>query len=603
MNQLTYPFDAAILRKKQKSIRRELLGQKVTFLEKKIAILGGSTTNLFRDFLELFLLDAGIAPVFYESEYAQYYEEAVFSNDALSAFSPDIIFIFTTSVNLKEMPTPFEKEAEAEARIEREYARYQSIWEGLAARYHAVIIQNNFDMPSCLPLGSLDAVLYGGWRNTIESLNARLAEYVMTHAGIYVHDMHYLATVLGSEQWFDLFQYNAYKLAIRYESMPFVALHAANVIKAIWGRSKKCLVLDLDNTLWGGVIGDDGMEGIQIGQETPEAEAYTAFQRYVLALKERGILLAVCSKNEEETAKSGFFHPDTVLHVDDFVAFQANWEPKDRNIRAIAKQLNIGLDSLVFLDDNPAERAIVREGVPEVAVPEVTGGDVASYVRALEWNGYFEPIAISEDDRRRSEAYHENQKRVKLEASLGSYEDFLESLDMHAEIASFRPIYYDRIAQLTNKSNQFNLTTRRYTQADIKRLSKDSHYITLYGRLQDRFGDNGLVSVVIAEKEGVDVHIRLWLMSCRVLKRGMEEAMMEVLAKRARLVGGERLVGYYYPTAKNGMVCDFYRLHGFSLAEDAAGSTVWTYDLTAENSNPAQKHFILVREEEVERER
>ena len=598
MNLLTYPFDVAMLRKKQKAIRRELLEQDVVLLEKRIAILGGSTTNIFRDFLELFLLDAGVKPIFYESEYAQYYEEAVFQNDALSEFAPDIIFVFTTSVNLKEQPSVFETKEEADARINREYTRYQSIWDGLAARYHAVIIKNNFEMPAYLLLGSLDAVLWGGWRNTIESLNARIAEYAMAHAGMYVHDVHYLASLLGTEQWFDLSQYSAYKLAIRYESMPFVAMHAANVVKAILGRTKKCLVLDLDNTLWGGIIGDDGMEGIQIGKETPEAEAYTAFQRYLLALKARGALLAVCSKNEEAVAKSGFSHPDTVLQLDDFVAFQANWEPKDQNVRRIANMLNIGLDSLVFLDDNPMERAIVREHVPEVAVPEVIGGDVASYIRAIERNGYFETVSISEDDRKRSEAYRANQQRVEMEAVASSYEDFLLSLDMRAEIAPFRRIYYDRIAQLTNKSNQFNLTTRRFTRADIEHMAEDSRYITLYGRLQDRFGDNGLVSVVIAEKEGTDVHIRLWLMSCRVLKRGMEEAMMEELAKKARLAGGEKLIGYYYPTAKNGMVRDFYSAHGFSLVDDADGNTVWEHGLETDAPPIAKKHFIQVEESE-----
>ena len=598
MNLLTYPFDVAMLRKKQKAIRRELLEQDVVLLEKRIAILGGSTTNMFRDFLELFLLDVGVKPIFYESEYAQYYEEAVFQNDALSEFAPDIIFVFTTSVNLKEQPNAFETKEEAEARINREYTRYQSIWDGLAARYHAVIIQNNFEMPAYLLLGSLDAVLWGGWRNTIESLNARIAEYAMAHAGMYVHDVHYLASLLGTEQWFDLSQYSAYKLAIRYESMPFVAMHAANVVKAILGRTKKCLVLDLDNTLWGGIIGDDGMEGIQIGKETPEAEAYTAFQRYLLALKERGALLAVCSKNEEAVAKSGFSHQDTVLQLDDFVAFQTNWEPKDQNVRRIANMLNIGLDSLVFLDDNPMERAIVREHVPEVAVPEVTGGDVASYIRAIERNGYFETVSISEDDRKRSEAYRANQQRVEMEAVASSYEDFLLSLDMRAEIAPFRRIYYDRIAQLTNKSNQFNLTTRRFTRADIERIAEDSRYITLYGRLQDRFGDNGLVSVVIAEKEGKDVHIRLWLMSCRVLKRGVEEAMMEELVKKVRLAGGEKLIGYYYPTAKNGMVRDFYRAHSFSLVDDADGNTVWEHRLEVDAPPIAKKHFIQVEESE-----
>lgn len=597
MSLLTYPFDVAMLRKKQKSIRRTLLGQDRMFLKKRIAILGGSTTNQFRDFLELFLLDAGIVPVFYESAYAQYYEEAVFPNEALAEFKPDIIFVFTTIVNLKEQPSAFETKERAEERIGREYTRFQNIWKGLD-RYHVAVIQNNFEMPAHLTLGSSDAVLWGGWRHTIESLNARLAEYAAEHDNMYVHDVHHLASFLGLDAWFDLFQYSAYKLAVRYETMPFVALHAANLIKAMLGRTRKCLVLDLDNTLWGGVIGDDGVDGIQIGKETPEAEAYTAFQKYVLALKERGVLLAVCSKNEESAAKAGFSHPDTILHLDDFVAFQANWESKDQNVRRIANILNIGLDSLVFIDDNPMERAIVREHVPEVAVPEVTGGDVASYIRAIERNGYFETVSISEDDRKRSETYHANQKRVEMQASAGSYEEFLESLDMRAKVAPFCHFYYDRIAQLTNKSNQFNLTTRRFTRADIERMAEDPHYITLYGKLQDRFGDNGLVSVVIAETEGKDVHIRLWLMSCRVLKRGMEEAMMEALAEKARLAGGKKLIGYYYPTAKNGMVRDFYSAHGFSLVDDADGNTVWEHGLEMDAPPIAKKHFIQVEESE-----
>ena len=265
-----------------------------------------------------------------------------------------------------------------------------------------------------------------------------------------------------------------------------------------------------------------------------------------------------------------------MLAAQDFAAFRANWLPKNENIRAIAEELNIGTDSFVFIDDNPAERAIVRETLPEVAVPEVTGGDVFSYIRAIEEAGYFEPVAISDDDRKRNETYRENRERRELQQSLGSYDDFLASLQMKAEIAPFCSLYYDRIAQLTNKTNQFNLTTRRYTRADIERMAEDPACVTLYGRLSDRFGDNGLVSVVVGKKEGTQLRIDLWLMSCRVLKRGMEQAMLDVLVEAALERGIEEIFGYYFPTKKNKMVSDLYERFGFEqISKEEDGSTVW----------------------------
>ena len=359
------------------------------------------------------------------------------------------------------------------------------------------------------------------------------------------------------------------------------------------GKNKKCLVLDLDNTLWGGIIGDDGMENIEIGHETPTAEAYTAFQQYVLGLKARGIILAVCSKNEEDVAKTGFDHPDSVLHVDDFVSFRANWEPKNRNIQAIAEEINIGTDSLVFIDDNPAERQIVRDTMPEVAVPEVDPVDVFSYIRVIEGAGYFEPVTISEDDRKRNASYMENKQRRELAGAMESYDDFLKSLQMEAEIAPFRPMYFDRIAQLTNKSNQFNLTTRRYTRADIEQMANEPQYITLYGRLTDKFGDNGLVSVVIGEKMGDALHIHLWLMSCRVLKRGMEQMMLDALAECAAADGCKELIGYYYKTAKNKMVADLYATFGFEKITQEGDDTVWKLSL---DTYQKQGKFISLTE-------
>ena len=577
----TYPYDKDLLMRKQKSIRRELLVRTdVDYIDKRIAVLCGSTVDDIKNILELFLLDAGIRPQFYQSEYNKFYEDAVFGNAELDEFQPDIIIVFTSMVNIIERPALGDGYDEVKEKLRMEMGRFTRIWEELTKKFPAaVIIQNNMDLSYETGLGSLDAAEHYGLTRFIESLNRDFADYAVSHENFFLHDLHGLAARIGLLKWHDRFQYYAYKLAMSYDVIPEVSLGLAKIIKGFLGKNKKCLVLDLDNTLWGGIIGDDGMEHIEIGHETPTAEAYTAFQEYVLKLKERGVILAVCSKNEEDIAKSGFNHPDSVLHVEDFVSFHANWKPKNINLRIIAEEINIGTDSLVFIDDNPAERQLVRDTMPEVAVPEVDPVDVFSYIRAIEGAGFFEPVTISEDDRKRNESYRGNIQRRSLEESMQTYDDFLQSLEMEAEIDDFRSVYYDRIAQLTNKSNQFNLTTRRYTRADIEQMANDQHYITLYGRLRDKFGDNGLISVVIGEKIDDSLHIRLWLMSCRVLKRGMEQMMLDALAARAAADGCKELIGYYYKTAKNKMVSDLYAVFGFEKIMQSGDDTVWRLDL------------------------
>ena len=352
------------------------------------------------------------------------------------------------------------------------------------------------------------------------------------------------------------------------------------IIGAIYGRTSKVLVLDLDNTLWGGVIGDDGADKILIGRETPLAEAFTAFQEYCLRLRDRGILLAVCSKNNEDVAKSGFAHPDSVLKLDHFSAFKANWEPKHENILAIAKELNLGVDSMVFIDDNPAERAIVSGQLPNVAVPDV-GSDVAKFAAVIEAGRYFEPISIGKEDLQRAKLYEENAQRSQLQQKFANYGEYLDSLEMSAEIAEFNNTYIERISQLTNKTNQFNLTTRRYTLSEIESTMSDGRHIGLYGKLTDRFGDNGLISIVLGRIEGAQLHMDLWLMSCRVLKREMEFAMLDSLVERARANGVKEIIGSYLPTPKNGMVEDHYEKLGFTLQsrDEESKKSIWSLDV------------------------
>ena len=592
-----YPYENDFLLRKQKSLKRELLARSnVSYTPIRIAILGGSTVDDIKNILELFLLSSGIKPTFYQSEYNKFYEDAVFGNEELDSFRPEMVIVFTGVDNIMNLPNISDSSRAVQEKLEIEYKRFCDIWEAIKSRYRALIIQNNFDFPYANDLGNLSAVSETGAENFISALNTKFADYARRHEGIYIHDLNGLSARIGLRKWRNPSQYASYKFAVDYDVMPEVSLSLAKIVRAVLGKSKKCLALDLDNTLWGGVIGDDGVENIKIGHETPAAEAYTVWQEYVLRLKERGIILAVCSKNEEDIAKSGFSHPDSVLKVSDFASFKANWLPKNENIVAISKEINIGLDSIVFIDDNPAEREIVRKALPEVAAPEVDGADVFSYIRAIEEAGYFETVAVSADDLQRNKNYQANKERQELSANSASYDDFLKSLNMTAEIAEFKPVYFDRIAQLTNKTNQFNLTTRRYTRTEIESMAYDSRYITLYGRLKDKFGDNGLISVVVGEKREDELHILLWLMSCRVLKRGMEENMLDALAKKAKEKGCSKIIGYYYPTKKNKMVEDMYANFGFnSIGKDGDG---FKWKLPLDNYERHGK-YIQIEEEKV----
>ena len=577
MKELEYPFDPEWILKKKKALKRELLqNTQQTFLEKKIAILGGSTTRDIRDILELFLLNYGIRPCFYESEYNQYYADGMFPNPALEEFHPDILYIHTSNRNIEQYPSLEDDRTLVTQKLQAEYERFQALWEHLHAVYGCPVIQNNFEPPLYRLLGNRDASDHRGRWNYIQRLNQMFYEYADTHQDFYIHDICYEAADYGLERWSDPFYWNMYKYAMCVPAIPYTAFQLARIIKSIFGRNKKVLNLDLDNTLWGGVIGDDGPENIEIGQETSLGQTYAEFQDYLKQHKKLGVLLSVNSKNNEETALSGLERADSVLKREDFVAFRANWEPKSHNLYATAEELKLLPESFVFVDDNPAEREIVRQEVPGAAVPEIT--KVEEYIRVLDRSGFFEVTNFSEDDLKRNEMYLANEQRNRMQKNFSDYGDYLRSLEMKARIGAFDPAYFSRIAQLTNKSNQFNLTTHRYSQSEIEQIAADPQYLTLCGRLEDKFGDNGVVSIVIGRKEKDVLQIELGLMSCRVLKRDMEYAMMDTLVKQCRDCGIRQIYGYFYPTAKNAMVKDFYALQGFEkLEEDVDENAKWSF--------------------------
>jgi len=546
--------------------------------ELRVAVLGGSTTNEVVDFLEVLLLASGFDPVFYQSEYGRFYEDAVQDPTALIDFRPEIVYLHTSYRNVVAFPPVASTEEQHQTQLARELERFREIWRSIHDRIGCQIIQNNFELPPYALLGNLDTVASGGRSRFLLDLNAAFAADVRANPRLLIQDLHGISSRIGLDRWFDWNRWFSYKILYSPEGTLALARSLNAMIRAIYGKSRKVLLLDLDNTLWGGVIGDDGVDKIQIGRETPLAEAYTAFQEYCALMRQRGVLLAVCSKNDEAIAKGGFEHPDSVLKLTDFSAFKANWEPKHENLIQAAGELNLGVDSFVFVDDNPAERAIVEAQVPGVAVPDV-GSEVSGFISLLDRGRYFEAVSLSKEDFDRAAMYANRSEQIALQSKFANYGEYLDSLVMAAEIDAFQPVYMDRITQLTNKTNQFNLTTRRYTLAEMESIAHDSSYVTLYGRLKDRFGDNGLVTVIVGRQEDTALHLDLWLMSCRVLKREMELAVLDTLVERAQKAGLNSLVGYYIPTSKNGMVADHYRNLGFEQLGSEEGTTAWKLDL------------------------
>ncbi len=584
MKELQYPFDVDYLIKNKRKIKKQLL-LKPGLIEKKIAILGGSTTSEIKNILELFLLNYGIEPTFYESEYNKYYEDAMFGNEELDEFDPDIIYIHTTNRNIIDYPTMLDDEKTINEMLNTEYEKYKKMWDHLFAKFSAVIIQNNFEYPFYRLLGNKDASDIHGKINFITRLNQKFYDYANKSKNFFINDINYISSCYGLDKWANQFYWHMYKYAMEVPAIPYLSFNIANIIKSIYGKNKKAFVLDLDNTLWGGIVGDDGVENLAIGPEVPSGQVYFEFQKYLNEHRNLGVILNINSKNDYENAIAGLNHPAGLLKPENFIIIKANWDPKNLNIKAISEELNIGADSFVFVDDNPAERSIVENYVDGIAVPEIDVPE--NYIKIIDRNGYFEMTNFSEEDLKKTDLYKDNAKRSQMMATFDNYDDYLISLKMKAEITSFKPIYLERISQLTNKSNQFNLTTKRYTLADIEEVNNNDNCIKLYGKLEDIFGDNGVISVVIGTiKNAIELHIDLWIMSCRVLKRNMEFAMMDKLVEKAKERGIKTIYGYYYPTLKNKMVRDFYNLQGFEeISCDEEGNKVYKFDIPEEYIN------------------
>ena len=449
MDLLRSDFDPALVLQQKRRIKRELL-QKPGLIPKKVALMSGSTIGEIKNILELFLLANGIQPEFYEGGYSLFFENLVFDDGALKAFAPDFIFIHTSQRNIKLWPEAEDDAAACEEKLNAEFARFEQAARA-ALGFGCPVVLNNFDLPLYRVMGNREGVDVHGRVRFVRKLNEKLAALAEATPNLYINDLAYLQALYGMDRFSDPTAWYAYKYAVSLECLPYLCQSVANIIKSLLGKNKKALALDLDNTLWGGIIGDDGAEGIVMGSETPAGMAYAEFQGYLKALGKLGILLNVCSKNEESIARTGFERADSVLKADDFLCFKANWDPKHLNIAAMAKEINILPESFVFVDDNPAEREIVRRELPMVTVPELSCPE--EYIAAIDRAGYFEVTTLSADDKKRAEMYKQNAQRAQLEQSFGNYDDYLKSLDMVCEIGAFDAPHAERITQLINKTN------------------------------------------------------------------------------------------------------------------------------------------------------
>ena len=553
----------------------------------KVALLGDTATQLLVTAIKGEAVDRGIAMDLYEGEYSQVERQLMDPTSELYEFNAEITIIFQSTHKLGEYHSSLSTDKQEQLANER--LSFISSLCGSQSFANKKIIYFNYP--------EIEDTIFGSYANKVESslsyqvrkLNYELMNLSKQYPNLFICDIAGLQNLFGRRFMFAPNVYMTTEMVLSVNALPYVASRVVDIIAAIRGQFKKCLILDLDNTVWGGVIGDDGIEGIELGHGLGIGKAFTEFQMWIKKLKQRGIIICVASKNNEDTAKEPFEkHPDMVLKLDDIAVFQANWETKVDNIRTIQSILNIGFDSMVFLDDNPFERNIVRENIPGITVPELPE-DPAMYLEYLYSLNLFETASYSNADKDRTKQYQVEAKRVSLSKTFTNEADFLKSLNMVSTVSGFTKFNTPRVAQLSQRSNQFNLRTIRYTEADIEAMAKDPDVIDLSFTLEDKFGDNGLIAVIIMKKRDQEtLFVDTWFMSCRVLKRGMENFTLNTMVELAKAKGYKQIIGEYIPTPKNKMVESHYPNLGFTKIESESQQ----YVLDLENYRPRECYIV-----------
>lgn len=530
----------------------------------KVALVGDTATQLLSTALMGTGVDRGFHLDLFEAEYNQVEQQFMDPGSDLHAFDPEFIVVFQSTHKWAEKHALTDNDGKIALADERlDFVRT------ICASSRAKIIYLNYPEIDDTVFGSYADKVSLSFSWQVRKFNYGLMELAQNTPNLFVCDLAALQNKYGRNWLFDASIYTSTEMILSIDSLPYVSSRILDIVCALKGKFKKCLILDLDNTVWGGVVGDDGLEGIQLGHGLGIGKAFTEFQMWVKKLKDRGIILCICSKNDEDKAKEPFEkHPDMVLRLGDIAVFMANWETKVDNIRAIQQILNIGFDSMVFLDDNPFERNIVREHIPDITVPELPE-DPADYLEFLYSLNLFETASYSATDKDRTKQYQVEAQRVGYAKTFHDEADFLRSLDMVSTVEGFTKFNTPRVAQLSQRSNQFNLRTVRYTEADVEAMSNDPDVIPVTFTLEDKFGENGLICVIIMKKmDAESLFVDTWFMSCRVLKRGMEHFTLNTMVARAREKGYRRIVGEYLPTLKNGMVKEHYDRLGFTPLGD-----------------------------------
>ena len=549
----------------------------------KVAILGDTATQFLAQAIRGLGYDKGFDLQIWEAEFNQIERQVFDLSSELYEFQPEIVILFQSSHKLLGKYNKVKNQPHS-LFADNELELINNIYSNLTSHLNAKILYYNYT--------EIDDAVFGNYANTIESsflfqlrkLNYELMNFAIGNSNLFVCDISSIHNQVGKLNFFQPSVYINTEMVLNIDVLPLIADKTLALISALNGKFKKCVILDLDNTTWGGIIGDDGLENIQIGS-LGIGKAFSEFQYWVKKLKNRGIIVAVCSKNTDSVAREPFEkHPDMVLRLEDIAVFVANWENKADNIRTIQSILNIGFDSMVFLDDNPFERNMVRENIPEVCVPELPE-DPADYLEYLYTLNLFETVSFSNEDKERTKLYQIEAQRNSVQQKFANEDDFLKNLDMLSLVEPFNKFNTPRVSQLSQRSNQFNLRTVRYADADIERLSNDSNYFTFAFTLEDKFGDNGLICVNILLKESPEVvFIDTWFMSCRVLKRGMEHFVLNTLVEATKENGYKTLKAEYISTPKNDMVKDHYLNLGFT-----ENNGFWELDVNAYEN---KKNFI-----------
>jgi len=568
------PIDLDYFRLVAKAKSRDYSGCRETL---RLALMGDASTQQLALLLQVLFGEQGIQAVMFEGPFDAVELQVYDPGSDLYRFSPDIVIILNV---VQALRARYYRRAGSGAKfLEQEFGRLVAIWDAIGRQTAAPVIQNNFALPVERVFGNYDHKVPDSLYAVVTALNLRIAESARARAQVVISDVEAIASYIGRRNFFDNRFWNMYKSLCALEHLPLVAQSIVDVALSLRGRVVKCVVLDLDNTLWGGVIGDDGVDGISLAAHG-DGESFHEFQSYLLELQNRGILLAVCSKNSEENAWKPFLeHPEMVIRREHISVFMANWEDKAENIRRIREKLNIGFESMVFLDDNPFERNLVRSLLPAVIVPELPD-EHSDFVRAISELNLFETSSFSIEDKQRTALYRQREERAELEKSFSSVEEYLQSLDSEITVARFQPNRIARIAQLFQRSNQFNLTTGRRTEADCIELMLDPACYPVYAELRDRLGNHGLISTVVCRHGEDELILSDWLMSCRVLTRGVEQFLMNHCVEYAASRNLRWLVGEYRRTPKNAMVKDFYAQFGFEqVSESAGGNSTWRLEI------------------------